>query len=51
MKPFNQSGTSASLLVCDDRGSTKARVVCVGNNGRAGSQGTDCSTGAALVCP
>ena len=54
VQSYNQAGTAASLLVCDQRGKTKpreARVVCVGNNGRAGSQDSKCSDNTDLVCP
>lgn len=54
MMPFGQTGTAASLLVCDDRSHAhpdKARVVCVSSSGRAVSQQTNCTTGSALSCP
>lgn len=51
LRPFNQSGTQASLKVCDSRGAAKARVVCVATSGRAVTQETTCNGGAALTCP
>jgi type IV fimbrial biogenesis protein FimT len=51
MRPFNQGGTQASLLVCDTRGAAKARVVCIESNGRAQASDKTCDTAAALTCP
>jgi type IV fimbrial biogenesis protein FimT len=51
MRPFNQGGTQASVLVCDKRGSSEARVVCIESNGRAQSSDKTCDTASALTCP
>jgi type IV fimbrial biogenesis protein FimT len=51
MRPFNQGGTQASLLICDKRGAREARVVCVESNGRPSVSDKACDTGAALTCP
>lgn len=51
LKPFNQAGTQAFLLVCDKRGDSKSRHVCVESNGRARAQETACSVDDTQVCP
>lgn len=50
MKPFNQSGTSATLTICDRRGAAKARAVVVEPNGRSRISEKDRDDNA-LVCP
>lgn len=53
LRPFNQGGTAAAILICDKRGNSKSRRVCVSANGRANVSETACSTIASddLTCP
>jgi type IV fimbrial biogenesis protein FimT len=52
LRPFNQAGTAAAILVCDRRGNAKARRICVGQNGRASVSETACTTVTdTLACP
>jgi type IV fimbrial biogenesis protein FimT len=49
LRPFNQIGTQAAILVCDKRGDSKSRRICVGSNGRAQVSETVCVDDA-LTC-
>jgi len=52
MQPFNQSGTVATLTLCDKRGAAHARAVSVAVTGRAAVSDRDANNGnAALACP
>lgn len=53
LRPFNQAGTGAAILICDKRGNSKSRRVCVSANGRANVSETVCATIANddLTCP
>lgn len=50
LRPFNQSGTAGNLTVCDGRGPTHGRRVCVQSNGRARVTETACDN-TPLTCP
>lgn len=51
LRPFNQTGSSGNITVCDSRGASKARRICLAGNGRARISETDCDSTAALTCP
>ena len=53
LQPFNRAGTPAAILVCDKRGNSKSRRICVGSNGRANVSETACGTisNDDLTCP
>jgi len=51
LQPFNRAGTSARILVCDKRGNSKARRVCIGANGRANVSEAACDPGDNMTCP
>lgn len=50
IRPFNQRGNTAGLLVCDKRGTAKARRVCLEQTGRSRVSETDC-VGFTQTCP
>lgn len=51
LRPFNQGGTSAAILICDKRGNSKSRRVCVSANGRANVSEAACNADDDLTCP
>lgn len=53
VRPFNQGGTAAAILICDKRGNSKSRRICISANGRANVSETACSTITTddLTCP
>jgi type IV fimbrial biogenesis protein FimT len=50
LAPFNQSGTNATLKLCDKRGSKYARAANISTIGRAEVSSVD-AAGGALTCP
>lgn len=55
LRPFNQAGTAAAILICDKRGNAKSRRVCIGANGRANVSEAVCNADTGgdsdLTCP
>lgn len=51
LQSFSQSGTSGIVLVCDKRGNSEARRVCIEKNGRARSSDAACSGTDTSTCP
>ena len=50
LKPFNQTSTNATIKICDQRGSSKARAIIIAPNGRARVSEKDADN-AGIVCP
>ena len=52
LKPFNQATTAGYVLVCDKRGDSNSRHVCVETNGRSHAQETACdAANDSQTCP